>query len=402
MRVIGELSYPPKQLTDSSNSVAFERWAGYAGRPRDWLHHRALTRKRLAAIDRLFRPEWRGHMPTAPRASISDWLEALVEGQEDGTAVRASMAAVQTAAAIPAEIRANQGLGDIVLMASGGWQSPDPERLFLPDESSSGSVDPASCVHPKLIADRETLSALKKLGLKPPSSMSVFRSIAKRVLGSDSHQEMSDDIHREFWVTSRKVSVETATAVIREHSRWPGNFRVWPKNLRIRTCADTWQPPYAVLLPGDIVAGEGSQDDDATVDMDFHQSDEKLLRVLGVVGAPSGGTICHRKRLTGHSALLVEAVTRDGTIYRTIHIGVICTSRPLMVWVRWKCSRSSLKKASRAIPMPCCWTMPRSSAGLCGTRVQTNRPIRRCRASRSQFMCFENTAASERRPESCR
>ena len=282
LRAIGEISYPPKKLTDGSDTAPFERWAAYADRPRDWLHHKALMRNRLAAIDRLFLPKWRGHIPAAPRATIAEWLEALVKEQEEASAVRASMAAVLAAAAIPPEIRSNESLGDIVLTANGGWLTPDPGCLFLPEESPSGTADPASCVHAKLVADRDTLSALIELGLKRPSPQSVFRVVAKSLLEGGSGQEASDDLHREFWVASRKLSAETASTVIQEHKHWP-------KTLRVRTRAETWQSPYAVLLPGDIVPSDGNRDDDAAVDIHFHEPDDKLLRALGVTASPHGG-----------------------------------------------------------------------------------------------------------------
>ena len=53
--------------------------------------------------------------------------------------------------------------------------------------------------------------------------------------------------------------------------------------------AEAWRPSYSVLLPGGIVAGHGSRDDDATVDIDFHQQDDELLRALGVREFPQGG-----------------------------------------------------------------------------------------------------------------
>ena len=151
LRVIGDISYPPRELTESSDKVSLEQWASYVGRPRDWLHHRALTRNRLAAIDRLFFPQQIG-TPAAPRATIANWLEALVKNQEGEEAVRASMAAVQTAAAIPVKNRSQIGLGYIVLTAEGSFQRPNPEHIFLPESSHSSSVAPASCVHPKLIS----------------------------------------------------------------------------------------------------------------------------------------------------------------------------------------------------------------------------------------------------------
>ncbi len=50
--------------------------------------------------------------------------------------------------------------------------------------------------------------------------------------------------------------------------------------------AGTWQPLHSVLLPGDIVPGDGSRDDDATVDMHFHEPDKKLLRALDATEVP--------------------------------------------------------------------------------------------------------------------
>ena len=83
---IRDISYPPKRLTDGSDRGPLERWAAYLGRPSNWLHHMAFTRNRLARIDQLFPParmwsQYRGFYdsePTAPRATIAEWLEALV------------------------------------------------------------------------------------------------------------------------------------------------------------------------------------------------------------------------------------------------------------------------------------------------------------------------------------
>ena len=209
------------------------------------------------------------------------------------------MAAIQTAAAIPPAIRSNEELGDIVLTASGAWRSPDPAHLFLPDESlnGEGSADPASYVHPKLASDPDTLTALKELGFKPPSMESRFRLVAKRVLQGE--QESEPDLLEKFWVASRKLKVEHAHAVIREsrtvicYSRMGGlrweRREAWPTKLRVRTRAGAWQLLHSVLLPGEIVPGDGSRDDDATVDTGFHEADDALLRTLGVTETPHDG-----------------------------------------------------------------------------------------------------------------
>ena len=292
LRVRGDISYPPGELTSEQRIDArpFERWTAYPGRPRNWLHYKALTRIRLPRIDRLFHPEgeppgWSG----APRASIAEWLQALVEGKEADETIRSSMAAIQVAAEIPVEIRSNGGLGNIVLTASNDWLSPDPEHLFLPPESltGNGTVAQAQFVHPKLVSDHETLAALKKLGLKPPSPESRFRLVAECILGSGANSELSADLHQLFWTTSRELSAESAEGVIREYTDWRGE--VWPTKLRVRTRAGTWQSPHSVLFPGEIVPDKGSRDESATVDTQFHEPDDKLLRALEVTEAPGGG-----------------------------------------------------------------------------------------------------------------
>ena len=293
-RGIGKISYPPKELTDTRDPAPFERWAAYAGRPRDWLHHSALTRNpvsRLSAIDRLFPPKYLSLKPTAPRARIAEWLEALVQGKEADDAILASMAAIQTAAAIPPDVkRSNKQLGRIVLTANGDWWLPDPEHLFLPEEIQDDDrfTGAESYVHPGLVSDKETLAALKKLGIKPPSPESAFRRLALRILLNGSGQERSDDLHSEFWIASRNLSAEVVHAVIREHKDCSGR-EVWPAKLRVRTRAGSWRPFCSVLLPGNIVSDDGSRDEDVIVDTHFHYPDDMLLRVLKVTDAPLDG-----------------------------------------------------------------------------------------------------------------
>ena len=75
-----EVSYPPEDLPDR----ALQRWAAYGGRPKNWLHHRALTRNRMARLDQVYSRQTGqvvGSLAfgSLPRASIRQWLEALVE-----------------------------------------------------------------------------------------------------------------------------------------------------------------------------------------------------------------------------------------------------------------------------------------------------------------------------------
>ena len=289
LRTRQDISYPPDKLTrDIQGAVAaFERWTAYPGRPSNWLHHKALTRNRLAIVDRLFHPEGE-----PSRATIAEWLKALVEGKEADEAIQASMAAVRTAAAIPPETRTrpNESLGKIVLTANGDWRAPDPENLFLPDETEtdSGSTGAESYVHPDLASDPDTLSALKTLGIKPPSPESRFKLVTKCILKGGSSREPDGDLLNKFWALSRGLTPEDACVIVHEFKDWEGR-EIWPAKLRVRTPAGNWQPLHSVLLPGAIVPGDGSRDGHATVDTDFHDQDDDLLQALGVIKAPHDG-----------------------------------------------------------------------------------------------------------------
>ncbi len=294
LRVVGDLSYPPKKLTDISDPTPLERWAAYSARPCDWLHHKAITHnrvRRLAVINRLTPPRWDGDTrQSVPLVTISEWLEALVADKEGDEATHSSKAAILTAAAIPSGIVGkNEELGRIVLMADNVYMPPDPDCIFLYENSLSDDhfVDTASRVHPDLATDPETISALKKLGLKPPSPESSFTLAAKRILESSS--EMScDDYHREFWISSRRLSAETALTIIRSFKNWDQQ-ESWRSKLRVLTSAGNWLHLHSVLLPGEVVPGDGSRDDDVTVDMEFHGPDEKLFQDLGVTDVPHDG-----------------------------------------------------------------------------------------------------------------
>jgi superfamily II DNA or RNA helicase len=288
LRRIGEIFYPPVQLTPDRgmDAAPFDRWTAYPNSPRDWLHHKALTRTRLATVDRLFQaphePTWR--VSRAPRESLATWLEALVKGAPRGREVEASMAAIQTAALISWDRRTDVDRGRVVWTESGRWRDPDPQSVFLPVESIVGDDTPDgdSTVHAELAADVETLSALQELGLKPPSPESRFRAIASYVLVDPGPAYADDDLLEEFWRASRALDAAAALATISEHHDWRSD-------LRVRTRADEWQPLCSVLMPGAIVPGDGSRDDAVTVDIDFHEPDQELLAAMGVRAVPFVG-----------------------------------------------------------------------------------------------------------------
>ena len=284
-----EIQYPPKQLTEGTIDLApFEQWAASPGRPSNWLHHKALTRTRLATIDRLFDGEgepsgWR-QSEGAPRTTIAQWLEALVHNQDPENAIGASKAAIRTASLLPLEKRSRECLARIVVTATGNWQQPDPEHLFLGGmvidrglDRTKGSL--VHLVHPELESDRDVLAALKQLGIKPVSAEISFKQMATAVLSD--HANPNNDQLVSFWVQARQVGL-AAKDIIEEYGGWES------KRL-IRTRSRAWKPLHSALLPGQIVPGDGTRDEDVTVDTEYHAADIELLRVLGLEPTPCEG-----------------------------------------------------------------------------------------------------------------
>ncbi len=283
-----DLNYQPEALTlgRSLASAALDSWAAYRHRPANWLHHSALTPNRIAAIERLGGRKWSAH-----RHQVSEWLEQLlVSARTPSRAVEASMAAIWTATKIQDHQATNgrqpiEHLGSIVLTADGSWSAPDPERLFLGGDRATLSGD---FVHPKLERNSPTQSALKRLGLKPSSTGTVFKEIVTIALDAfQSLEWVPESEHPNIrmlceglWTASRAMKPEEAALVIR-------NDRTdWQDAVPVQTKGGGWFRLTIVLLPGEIVPGNGSRDGDITIDTDYHHDDMELLKILGAVSAP--------------------------------------------------------------------------------------------------------------------
>ena len=308
LRKVQEISYPPSELTSGRqiDSAPFERWTAYDGRPAGWLHHRALTGTRWSTLGRLDG----GRVEAS--TTIAQWLEALVT---DTDSVQSSMAAIQTAASIPSNIREGQQLGEIVLTADWGWRTPGPDSVHL---DSGDDTDASNLVHPQLESDPKTLDALKELGVAHVSPESAFRGKASRLLrehqslymSGDSQPEM-DALWTKFWTLARNAGIPVAEVIpslpfwdyqqwLERESGWDFEEewdaekkelyeRVfsWHRLLHLRTIAGSWQPFFHTLLPGHIVPADGSRDGDVAVDVEFHKDDLKVLRELRAVDAPT-------------------------------------------------------------------------------------------------------------------
>lgn len=276
LRTVTDIFYAPRELTQEQRvEEPLKKWEDFDLRPMDWLHHSALTRDRLAKINRLF-----PGLNQAPRSSIQDWLEALVEGRVGAEAITASRTAVKVAAAIPAEKRRHTELGEILLTQGSVWCAPDPDSVFLPfldDQHENGH----QLVHGELASDTETYDALKVLGIQHITPRTHFQSLAKKSLAQYS-REPDEKLWIGFWQASREVEPDDAYLIIKalidkEQAYW---------NPSIRTRSGRWRAIYSILLPGDIVPSEGDRDREVTVDIEFHRPDLELLKRLGATATP--------------------------------------------------------------------------------------------------------------------
>ncbi|MDE0162718.1 MAG: DEAD/DEAH box helicase [Acidimicrobiaceae bacterium] len=283
-----EIAYAPTLLASSPRTgEALDLWTSHDARPTDWLHHAALTRNRIARVNALFESDPETPYREAPRATARAWLEALVQASRSRDQVQASSVAVRIAALMDVSRLKPEGLGNIVLTANGAWRLPDPASLFLPYESPTvgNTIDPRSCVHPALAADSRALAALRKLGLREQTAETGFRMLADRVLRPC--LSPSDEDWRTFWVASRRLEVQESLGAIRGGPNRASAGRLG--EVRVLTRSGAWAAPHSVLRPDSIVPEDGSRDNDATVDMDFHGPDEALLEHLGVVKQPRDG-----------------------------------------------------------------------------------------------------------------
>ena len=275
LRKIRDISYAPSALTqDQAGATALKKWERASLRPTEWLHHSALTTNRIARVNRLF-PSTGFRKAQAPRSSIGEWLNALVEGFEGDEAVAASVTALQVAASIPEERRRGEFLGEILLTRSNDWCTPDPDSVFLPSFDHDQDID-ERVVHATLATDENTLHALKELGIKYASPESQFRAVLRRQLPILLSSESNDEPWNEFWVTSRELNADTAYAIIKDFVQW----------IRVCVRSGEWKLLHSVLLPGRIVPHQDRADRDVVVDTAFHHADLALLGRLGATDVP--------------------------------------------------------------------------------------------------------------------
>jgi len=279
LRPVSEVRVAPGAITPRQSVLQkpADTWASYAHRPVEWLHHSALANERLSAIARINdRGETqRGELE---RATVAEWLEALVEaGSKEDDEVGASKAALQVAAQMKeaGAVGDESEFGEILLTSRGRWVGLDPKRVFFDSEEEGAGDVPT--VHPDLEADPPTYEALQQFGIQRPSPEIEFAKVAERVLDPN-HEPIKGDFDR-FWKLAREIEPESAATNVRSHQGWRNR-------LVMRTMSGDWKRLEHVLLPGPIVPNNGSRDLNICLDSEYHRADQPLFDLLNVADAP--------------------------------------------------------------------------------------------------------------------
>ena len=285
LRELADVRCPP----DLPRGI-LEVWEQCAWRPREWLHGKAITRDRLAKIDRLRSGNLNERKPSRPvrRESFACWLESLVEGRVGDEAVVASKKAILIAAKITgvrAMITGAWGdhfeFGEIVLTQSGAWKKPGSAEIFILEEKEydDSTANDDLIVHRDVACDRLTGGLLLHLGVSRMSPGGLFKAEAKRMLDAGKGEAGGgSESWDKFWQLARKVGPQEACRVI----------TAYPCSPCVRTIKGTWQRLRHVLLPGRVVPDDGTRDAGFAIDTEYHHEDKNLLQCLGASDGPRG------------------------------------------------------------------------------------------------------------------
>ena len=251
-------------------------WEQCEWRPGNWAHRRALTRDRLAKIDRLHSRDLASHYGyasrPAPRESVARWLTAIVEGRTGNEAVDASKVAIRIAALLEHARVRHSGFGPIVLTQSGDWKEVDAPELFLSQHEDLPGHD-GSIVHWGLASDPSAVADLERLGVLPMSSTGLFEAKVKALQASDDGRVDSSSADWDgFWRLARGLDVGEAYEIVAND----------PIDPCVRTVNGTWPRLRNALLPGRVVPNDGTRDGGIAIDLDYHGEDVFLLTMLGV------------------------------------------------------------------------------------------------------------------------
>ncbi|MET9821676.1 DEAD/DEAH box helicase family protein [Streptomyces sp. NPDC006349] len=270
LRVPRDLRIHPSLGKDNQSLLRWlNLWNSYSGRPADWIHPSAEANTlRSGKMEHVLKAARR------ERASVREWLEALVADGSAGasaTAVRIVADMVQSSSPYAVEARTAR----IVLTEEHGMVAPVVGKVFRRTDQD-GLRESLVYVDTALSEDPSLTSALTALGIRDADVRGRFVSVLDQGFASYGPQEWT-----RFWELFHQAgSSQLSHEVIR---------RVADPSvtLHVRTAAGSYRAIRDCMLPGAVVTPES--DPAITVDTRFHSDDMAFFREVGLRDRPAGG-----------------------------------------------------------------------------------------------------------------
>lgn len=255
LRLPSEVKVQPVLEEATRLTALWESWVTVDG---PWLHSAAL-RGREPQVVRILQEA------NLKRASVEEWLEAVVAGGE----LQDYENALQLAAMIDksyADYRPAMRRSRIVLMSDGSVQPPVTSRVFLPMNADDES---ASVVSYDLMHHGNANAYLRALDLQAQDGRGIVSRIASEIAQNYTDPELAQSL----WRLTRSLAVPESLDVI--------NQRMDATQILVRCRDHKWRPLANVWIAGTLISQTNIGDEHLQVDDQYHAHDIALLKNLG-------------------------------------------------------------------------------------------------------------------------
>ncbi|MET8156723.1 DEAD/DEAH box helicase [Sphaerisporangium sp. NPDC005289] len=243
-------------------------WGEHSGRPAGWVHHSVEKAKHRRDGANLIL----SHSKT-PVATAKEWLEALVsDGSPEGSARAVLIAAdmlrykhPQAEDAVRAKIVLTENLGMVA-----------PSTRVFRRSGADGLADNTVYVDERVYTGNDVIArALDSLGIHEADHVGRFASVVQRGFYGYASRDWGA-----FWELARLAGPAGVRAAFQ------GRGINTAKELKVKTLTGEFRRIKDCLIPGRLVPGDGSRDEQLAVDMNFHREDRGLLADLGLLEGP--------------------------------------------------------------------------------------------------------------------
>lgn len=247
---------------DNLKEAELELWASACVDPGRWVDHAVASAERRAKVQRLMRYRDVGE------TSLKDWVQHLAKRGD----VEGSVAAIRLVGMLSSRdaTYARELDGAKVLLLDDGSVAPIRRgKVFLPGGSNT---EGRLVVDPRVAGDAQVDRILRGMGIEPLNEAGALQAVlAERPIPWD-----------KVWPSSRLIPIDEAERHFRDaFGRAPAD------DLQVRTWSGKWKVAGECFLPGPIIPGDGSRDQDFVVDPRYHSRDLDLLGRLGVLAEPA-------------------------------------------------------------------------------------------------------------------